>query len=74
MDQLTKLAHFLVEPMTFTLEEFCRLYIREIVRSHGVLVSIVSDRDPSFTTLIGMNHACISVEFSVFFIAKMHDS
>ena len=24
--------------------------------------------------LIGMNHACISVEFSVFFIAKMHDS
>ena len=35
--------------MTFTLEEFCKLYIREIVRLHGVLVSIVSDRDPSFT-------------------------
>ena len=26
------------------------------------------------TIMIGMNHACISVEFSVFFIAKMHDS
>ena len=24
--------------------------------------------------VIGMNHACISVEFSMFFIAKMHDS
>ena len=24
--------------------------------------------------LIGMNQACISIEFSVFFIAKMHDS
>ena len=24
--------------------------------------------------LIGMNHACISIEFSVFIIAKMHDS
>ena len=35
--------------MTFTLEEFCRLYIREIVRLHGVSVSIVSDRDPRFT-------------------------
>ena len=28
MDQLTKLAHFLVVQMTFTLEEFYRLYIR----------------------------------------------
>ena len=40
---------FLVVRMTFTLEEFYRLYIREIVRLHGVLVSIVSDRDSRFT-------------------------
>ena len=49
VDLLTKSAHFLVVRMTFTLEEFCRLYIREIVRLHGVVVSIVSDRDPRFT-------------------------
>ena len=49
VDRLTKLAHFLVVRMTFTLEEFCRLYIRQIGRLHGVLVSIVSDRDPRFT-------------------------
>ena len=48
MDQLTKSAHFLVVRMTFTLEEFCRIYIREIVQLHGVLVLIVSDRDPRF--------------------------
>ena len=49
MDWLTKLAHFLAVRMTFTLEEFCRLYVREIVWLHVVPVSIVSDRDPRFT-------------------------
>ena len=50
VDRLTKLAYFLVVRMTFTLEELCKLYIREIVRLHGLPVSIISDRDPKFTT------------------------
>ena len=50
VDRLTESAHFLVVQMTFTLEEFYRLYIRQIVRLHGVLVFIISDRDPGFTT------------------------
>ena len=49
VDWLTKSAHFLAVWMTFTLERFFRLYIREIVRLHGVPVSIVLDRDPWFT-------------------------
>ena len=49
VDRLTKSAHFLAMRMTFSLERFCRLYIREIVRLHGVPVSIVLDRDPRFT-------------------------
>ena len=49
VDRLTKSTHFLAVQMTFTLERFCRLYIREIVRLHGVPVSIVSDKDPRFT-------------------------
>ena len=49
VDRLTKSAHFLAMRMTFSLERFYRLYIREIVRLHGVPVSIVSDRDPRFT-------------------------
>ena len=48
LDRLTKSAHFLAVRMTFTMETFCRLYIREIVRLHGVSVSIVLDRDPRF--------------------------
>ena len=49
VDRLTNLAHFLAMRMTLTLEEFCKLYIREIVILHGVPVSIVFDRDPRFT-------------------------
>ena len=49
VDRLTKSAHFLAVQMTFTLEEFYRLYIREIIQLHGVPVSIVSNQDPSFT-------------------------
>ena len=49
VDRLTKSAHFLAVRMTFTLKEFCQLYIQEIVRLHGVLVSIVSDKYPRFT-------------------------
>ena len=45
IDRITKSAHFLVMHMTFTLEEFCRLYIRDIFRLHGVPMSIVSNRD-----------------------------
>ena len=48
VDRITKSAHFLTVRMTFTLEEFFRLYIREIVRLHGVPLSIVSDRYPRF--------------------------
>ena len=50
VDRLTKSAHFLAMQMTLTFERFCLVYIREIVRLHGVPISIVSDRDPRFTT------------------------
>ena len=49
VDRLMKSAHFLAVRLTFTLERFCRLYIQEIVRLHGVPLSIVSDRDPRFS-------------------------
>ena len=48
VDRLPKSAHFLSVRMTFTLDEFYRLYIRDIVRLYGVPISIVSDRDPRF--------------------------
>ena len=49
VNRLTKSAHFLVVQMTITFEEFDRLYLQEIVQLYGVLVSIISDRNPRFT-------------------------
>lgn len=48
--RLTKSAHFLPIRMTDSVDSPSRLYIREIVKLHGVPVSIVSGRDPRFTS------------------------
>ncbi|KAL5558546.1 hypothetical protein UlMin_034757 [Ulmus minor] len=50
VDRLTKSAHFMSIKTTFSLEQLAALYVREIVRLHGVLKSIVSDRDARFTS------------------------
>src|SRR4051812_23789373 len=50
VDRLTKNAHFLAMNMTDSLEKLSKLYMQEIVRLHGVPKSIVSDRDPRFTS------------------------
>ncbi|XP_017620901.2 uncharacterized protein LOC108465099 [Gossypium arboreum] len=48
VDRLTKTAYFIPVKMDFALQKLARLYISEIVRLHGVPVSIISDRDPHF--------------------------
>ena len=50
MDRLTKSAHFLFLSMRYPFEKLAQLYIKEIVRLHGIPSSIVSDRDPRFTS------------------------
>ena len=50
MDHLTKSAHFLAMKTTDSMNSLAKLYIQEIVRLHGIPLSIVSDRDPKFTS------------------------
>ena len=50
IDRLTESAHFLPINVEDSLEKLAQLYVDEIVRLHGVPVSIVSDRDPRFTS------------------------
>ena len=47
--RLTKCAHFLPINQKMNMDKLADLYVREIVKLHGVLTSIVSDRDPRFT-------------------------
>ena len=50
VDRLTKSAHFLPVQSSFSAERLARIYIREVVRLHGVPVSIISDRGSQFTS------------------------
>ncbi|KAL5542399.1 hypothetical protein UlMin_010109 [Ulmus minor] len=50
VDRLTKSVHFLPIKITYSLEQLADLYVKEIVRLHGVPTSIISDRDSRFTS------------------------
>ena len=50
MDKLTKSAHFLPVRLDYAMDRLAELYVNEIVKLHGILISIVSDRDPWFTS------------------------
>ena len=50
VDRLTKTAHFIPIKITYSMERLAELYVKEIVRLHGIPKSIISDRDGRFTS------------------------
>ncbi|KAL4584860.1 hypothetical protein LXL04_009470 [Taraxacum kok-saghyz] len=50
VDRLTKSALFIAMKETTPLEKLAKLYVDEVVRLHGVPLTIVSDRDARFTS------------------------
>ena len=50
INRLTKSAHFLPVRLDYPMDMLVELYVNEIVRLHGIPLSIVSDRDPWFTS------------------------
>ena len=50
VDRLTKTTHFLPVKTDYSYDKLVELYIKEIVRLHGIPISIISDRDPRFTS------------------------
>nr|GFA07474.1 reverse transcriptase domain-containing protein [Tanacetum cinerariifolium] len=49
MDRLTKSAYFLLMRKDYKKDRLARIYLNEIVASHGVPILIISDRDGRFT-------------------------
>ena len=50
IDRLKKSTHFVPVRMNYSMDRLVELYVDEIVRFHGVPLSIVSDRDPRFAS------------------------
>jgi hypothetical protein len=50
VDRLSKYAHYIPLGHPYTAESVARAFFAEIVRLHGMPASIVSDRDPVFTS------------------------
>ncbi|GJR81741.1 putative reverse transcriptase domain-containing protein [Tanacetum coccineum] len=50
IDRLTKSAYFLPMRESDSMDKLKRLYMKELVTRHGILVSIICDRDGRFTS------------------------
>ena len=52
VDRLTKSVHFLPVRTDYSLDKLSELYIKEIVLLHGIPISIISDRDSRFSSIV----------------------
>ena len=50
VDRLTKSPHFIPVRINYSMDQLAELYVEDIIRLHGVPLSIVSDKDPQFTS------------------------
>ena len=50
VDRLTKSAHFVPFKKGMKFNEMAKIFIKEIAKLHGTLVSIVSDRDSRYVS------------------------
>lgn len=55
VDRLTKSAHFIPIKTTYDSSRLAEIYIKEIIRLHGIPTTVVSDRDPRFTSAFWKN-------------------
>nr|GFD37458.1 reverse transcriptase domain-containing protein [Tanacetum cinerariifolium] len=49
-DRLTKSAIFTPIRETDLMDKLARIYLKEVITRHGILVSIISDRNPRFVS------------------------
>ena len=54
IDRMTKLAHLISINVSYTARDYAMLYLRDIIRFHGVPLPIIFDRCTQFTSLYWM--------------------
>ena len=52
VDRLTKSAHFLPIQINYSMDKLAQIYIREIVRIHGIPETFILDKDPRFLSRV----------------------
>jgi hypothetical protein len=70
VDRFSKFAHFIPPSHPYTASSVARAFFNAVVRLHGIPESIVSDRDPVFTSNIWkdlFNKSGVSVKMSTAF-------
>ena len=50
VDRLIKSAHFISARIDYSMDRLAELYVDEIMQLHGVPLSIVSNRNPRYTS------------------------
>ena len=50
VDQLTKVAHLIPTRTIASVSHIAQLFVKEIVKLHGIPTKIISDRDAKFTS------------------------
>ncbi|GJP55979.1 hypothetical protein CLOM_g15017 [Closterium sp. NIES-68] len=50
IDKFSKMGHFIPTHTTARTEETAQLFVRYIISQHGIPATLISDRDPKFTT------------------------
>ncbi|GJP78463.1 hypothetical protein CLOP_g8756, partial [Closterium sp. NIES-67] len=50
IDKFSKMVHFIPTHTTARTEETAQLFVRHIISQHGIPTTLISDRDPKFTS------------------------
>jgi hypothetical protein len=53
VDRLSKYAHFILLKRPYSARSLAETFTKEVVRLHGILESIVSDKDPTLLAISG---------------------
>ena len=50
VERITKSAHFLLVHTSYFTKDYAKLYIKKLVKLHGILLFIISDKGTQFTS------------------------